>query len=224
VWSPTAEWLSYLTARGTPERPVINVVRPDGSGALTLGEGWNPTWSPDGNRIAATWWDGTRSVVTAIDIPSGVRTPLFVTDAPILALRWLPDDGFAFVAERGFTSTGDLRIVELSTGEERSLSSDLVVAPELSVSADGQWFVFTVREAEESDIYLAARQGGWARITTGASATRPAWRPTSGSAVPAEPATSPTASANASDAVPSCGAGSTDPPAGPSGPGTSSTD
>jgi Tol biopolymer transport system component len=190
-WSPTGEWLRYLTSRGIPERPVIHVVHPDGSGARMLGEGWNATWSPDGARIAATWWDGTLSTVTAIDIHSGVRVPLFATDAPILALRWLPDDGFAFVAERGASSTGDLRIVELSTGTEHSLTSDVAVTPDLSVSPDGQWLAFTVEGEEGSDIYFAARQGGWARVTSGAHATRPAWRPTSGSAALVEPVASP---------------------------------
>ena len=137
-WSPTGRWLRFLTARGMPERPVIHVVRPDGSGARSLGRGWNATWSPDGRRIATTWWDGASSSVTAIQIKTGARDWLFETDAHILALGWLPGDGLAFLAEHEASSTGDLRIVELSSGVVRSLTSGLAVTPDLTarVSAD----------------------------------------------------------------------------------------
>jgi Tol biopolymer transport system component len=176
-WSPTGRWLRFLTARGMPERPVTHVVRPDGSDARSLGTGWNATWSPDGRRIAATWWDGARSSITAIDIKTGAREGLFETDAPILALRWLPGDGLAFLAEREASSTGDLRVVELSSGVVRSLTSGLAVTPDLTVAPDGQWLAFTVTGDGTSDIYIASRQGGWARLTTTGDATRPAWKP-----------------------------------------------
>ena len=176
-WSPTGRWLRFLTSRGVPERPVIHVVHPDGSGARSLGTGWNATWSPDGRRIAATWWDGAHSSVTAIDIKTGAREGLFETDSPIIALRWLPGDGLAFLAEREASSTGDFRVVELSSGVVRSLTSGLAVTPDLTVSADGQWFAFTVTGEGTSDIYVASRQGGWAPLTTSGDATRPAWSP-----------------------------------------------
>ena len=176
-WSPTGRWLRFLTSRGVPERPVIHVVHPDGSGARSLGEGWNATWSPDGTRIAATWWDGARSSVTAIDIKTGARERLFETNAPIIALRWLPGDGLAFVAEREASSTGDLRVVDLSSGVVRSITSGLAVTPDLTVSPDGQWLAFTVTGDGTSDIYIASRQGGWAPLTTSGDATRPTWSP-----------------------------------------------
>ena len=176
-WSPTGRWLRFLTTRGIPERPVIHVVRPDGSDARSLGIGWNATWSPDGDRVAATWWDGARSTVTAIDVETAAREPLFETDAPIIALRWLPGEGLAFVAEREASSTGDLFVVELPSGIVRSLTSGLAVTPDLTVSPDGQWLAFTVTSDGKSDIYLASRQGGWAPVTTSADATRPAWGP-----------------------------------------------
>jgi Tol biopolymer transport system component len=176
-WSPTGRWLRYLTARGQPERPVIHIVHPDGSGARDLGEGWNAAWSPDGRRIASTWWDGARSRVTAVDIKTGATETLFETDAPIIALRWLPGDGLAFLSERDASSTGDLSVIELSDGVVRVLTSGLAVTPDLTVSADGQWLAFTMTADGASDIYVASRQGGWAPVTTSGDATRPAWQP-----------------------------------------------
>jgi Tol biopolymer transport system component len=176
-WSPGGRRLSVVTGEGDPERPIIHVVRPDGSSARDLGEGWNATWAPDGSRIAATWWDGTRTTTSAIDVMTGARQPLFEIDAPILALRWLPGDGLVFLAERDESSTGDLFVIELSTGALRSLTSGLAVTPDLSVSPDGEWLAFTVTADDVSDLYVASRQGGWFAATTNGRATRPAWRP-----------------------------------------------
>ena len=82
-----------------------------------------------------------------------------------------------FLAERDESSTGDLFVIELSTGALRSLTSGLAVTPDLSVSPDGEWLAFTVTADDRSDIYVASRQGGWFAATTNGRATRPAWRP-----------------------------------------------
>jgi Tol biopolymer transport system component len=165
-----------MSSPGATRNPVVHIVRPDGSDIRDLGVGWNATWSPDGRRIAVTWWDGTRSRVSATDIQSDAQETLFETDRPIIALRWLPGDGLAFVAERDASSTGDLSVIELTTGVMHVLTTDLAVTPDLTVSPDGQWLAFTVAADEASDIYVASRQGGWAPVTASGQATRPVWQ------------------------------------------------
>ena len=68
-------------------------------------------------------------------------------------------------------------MVELSVGSVRSLTSGLAVAPDLTVSPDGEWLAFSATLEGDTDIYLASRDGGWAPITTSGDATAPTWGP-----------------------------------------------
>ena len=137
------------------------------------------TWSPDGTRVATTWCDVNGCRVTATDVESGEAKTLFATDAPIGGLAWLPDDGLALVIGSGTPElSGDLYVVDLPDGSVRSLTSGLDVAPDLTVSPDGEWIAFSAVVDGRSDIYVASRDGGWAPITTSGDATASTWGPT----------------------------------------------
>ena len=76
------------------------------------------------------------------------------------AWRWLPDDGLAMVVGSGTPElAGDLYVVDLSDGSVRSLTSGLAVAPDLTVSPDGEWLAFTATVDGRTDIYVASRDG-----------------------------------------------------------------
>ena len=110
---------------------------------------------------------------------SGEAETLFATDAPIRGLAWLPDDGLALVIGSGTPElSGDLYVVDLPDGSVRSLTSGLGVAPDLTVSPDGEWIAFSAVVDGRSDIYVASRDGGWAPVTTSGDATAPSWGPT----------------------------------------------
>ena len=63
-WSPNREWVIYQTEEtASPDDPQVFIVRADGTTKLELTNddlrsGRNPVWSPDGNQIAAYFWDG----------------------------------------------------------------------------------------------------------------------------------------------------------------------
>ena len=178
-WSPTGEWLTVTEMSADDGMIHTTVIRPDGSEAHEVGPAWNATWSPDGTRVATTWCDVNGCRVTATDVESGEATTLFATDAPIGGLAWLPDDGLALVIGSGTPElSGDLYVVDLPDGSVRSLTSGLDVAPDLTVSPDGEWIAFSAVVDGRSDIYVASRDGGWAPITTSGDATASTWGPT----------------------------------------------
>ena len=156
------------------------VVRPDGSHERVLGSGWNATWSPDGRKVASTWTDGGVTTVSAVDIDSGETEELFAIEGDIATMRWLPGDIVAFV--RGDHDGGDLYAIDLADQTATSLTANLLVKPDLTVSPDGAWLAFSatptdVGVAESAGLYLASRDGGWRPLATGVDASMPAWLP-----------------------------------------------
>jgi Tol biopolymer transport system component len=49
-WSPDGRRIAFATGRSESES-AIAVVRADGSGLISIENGWNPSWSPDGRRL-----------------------------------------------------------------------------------------------------------------------------------------------------------------------------
>lgn len=63
-WSPDHEWVIYQTEEtAAPDDPQVFIVKADGTKKIELTNddhrsGRDPVWSPDGNQIAAYFWDG----------------------------------------------------------------------------------------------------------------------------------------------------------------------
>ncbi len=171
-WSPTGDRL--LIVDGS-EVPTVSTVRPEGTELRTVGEGELATWSPEGRRVAIASWDGTRTTITATSVLTGAADVLAAIASPIVAMRWLPRDGLAVVADRSGSGTGDLYVIELADGSVRSLTAGLAVHPDLSHSPDGAWLAFSAEDGAGQDVYVASRDGGWRPVTTSGDASMPAW-------------------------------------------------
>jgi Tol biopolymer transport system component len=52
TWSPTGERIAYVA--GT-SRPMLHVIRADGTHDLAIAPGTAPTWAPDGRKLAYSW-------------------------------------------------------------------------------------------------------------------------------------------------------------------------
>ena len=179
-WSPTGEWLLVLKEDVGDLAVAAAVVRADGSDERILGSGWNATWSPDGRKVASTWTDGGVTTVSAVDIESGQTEKLFAVDGDVADMRWLPGDTVAFV--RGGHDGGDLYAADLADESVTSLTADLLVKPDLTVSPDGAWLAFSATPTdaavvETRGLYLASRDGGWRPLVTGVDASQPDWAP-----------------------------------------------
>ncbi len=171
-WSPTGDRLLVVDRS---EVPSLSTLRPDGTDRRKVGEGELGAWSPDGRLVAVASWDGTRTTITATSVLTGAADVLATIASPIVAMRWLPRDGLAVVADRSGSGTGDLYVIELDDGSVRSLTAGLAVIPGLSPSPDGAWLAFAAEDEQGQDVYVASRDGGWRRVTTSGDASMPAW-------------------------------------------------
>lgn len=67
-WSPDSKWIIFES-----ERKII-VRRSDGTGgALEVGQGLEPCWSPDGTKIAFISWVGSQYIIKIIEVPESIK-------------------------------------------------------------------------------------------------------------------------------------------------------
>jgi TolB protein len=102
AWSPDGRQLAIESARvGGTQLSIISV---DGSGSRVLTEGSQPTWSPDGTRIAFIWGGGI-SVIDADGSNRGSLTHPGEREGDLYP-RWSPN-GNVIAYSRGSYSPGD---------------------------------------------------------------------------------------------------------------------
>jgi hypothetical protein len=169
LWSPTGD---HLLVEGAEEQ--LLVVEPDGAVVREIGPGRVGTWSPDGRRVAYVTSDDGGTRISALSVLTGEQDDL-VLSSPISAMRWLAHDELALLTDRDGSGYGDLYVIDLADGTVRSLTAGLDVRSDLSAAPDGEWVAFSAAGADGADIYLAARDGGWRRLTDSGHAAMPAW-------------------------------------------------
>jgi hemolysin type calcium-binding protein/WD40 repeat protein len=109
AWSPDEITLAYVT-RGTG--PEIHVIRVDGSGHRKVVDGAQPTWSPDGNRLAFT----RTTALYVIDLRTSETTRLAASGAS--DPDWSPRGNLIAFVRSGRRSTINV-IRPNGTGERR---------------------------------------------------------------------------------------------------------
>jgi Tol biopolymer transport system component len=113
IWSPAGGEIAFQAHRTEVSRPWINLVRPDGTGRRWLARGRNPTWSPDGRRLA--FIDISNRLVTMTRDGKRKRRVSRAGES-VVAAAWSPKgDTLAFVAGRPNRYGGLPRDLRLET-------------------------------------------------------------------------------------------------------------
>ena len=101
-WSPAGDWIAFHDQE--PHQAYISRVRPDGTGAERLTEGWRPIWSPDGRRIA---FERSPDAYTMRADGTGIRRVFRarVRKTSIAGMAWSPDGRQIAISTNEYEST-----------------------------------------------------------------------------------------------------------------------
>jgi len=172
-WSPDGTRIAFVRTRpgSGGAVPELALVDADGSDLRSLADAVDPDWSPDGRWIAASAWSSV-SALLLVDPDTGERLTLVRLEAQVPA--WSPDG-----ARIAFVSNGNLYVATVADGTWIQITSGIPVLPGRPAwSPDGAWLAFTVGAAPATDLFVIGAKGlGPWRLTTGAGAGDPDWRP-----------------------------------------------
>jgi len=165
---------------GRPVLLIVDVARPSDRTEIPfedLGEIYNPSWSPDGDRIVFSALKGGLSDLFLYTLSAGTLQQITADVFADLHPAWSPDGrAIAFATDR-FTSRvedlsfGPLRIglLDLGTGLIRSLPSDArqakQVSPQWSPSGDAVYFV-SDRDGISNVYRIELASGDLRRVTS----------------------------------------------------------
>lgn len=161
AWDASSARFAYTTV--TRGKPALTVVQMNDGGAsrtwllASMDEAWQPTWAPDGRRLAFAGVEGGVSDLYVVSLDDGAVQQL--TDDPFADLQpaWSPDGRrLAFVTDRFTTSLDTLALGEsrlaaltLADGRIEPLATG-VAGPVLNP----QW------DRDGAHVYLVARPDG----------------------------------------------------------------
>lgn len=173
AWDATSTRFAYTTVtRGQAALTVVDVGEGGGARHLpltTVDEAWQPTWSPDGRRVAFAGLSGGVSDLYVVELDGGAVQAL--TDDPFADLQpaWSPDGTrLAFVTDRFTTSLqalslGELRLAFLTLADRRvePIATGLsgpVLNPQWD--RDGSRLYVVARPDGVPNVFRVGRDGG----------------------------------------------------------------
>jgi Tol biopolymer transport system component len=198
-WSPDGKSIGFFSWRDFPgqeQRNELHVMAADGSQQVRLtdndAEDVEPTWSPDGTRIAFTSSrDGNPDIYVVAADGSGERR-LTTDPAPDEGPAWSPDGSrILFTSYRDgadplMLGSGNAEI--FTVRPDGSAPTNLTNDPDWdgypAWSPDGRQIAFSINNAVEFDLYVMNTDGTARRRLPGVAGANgiandccPAWRP-----------------------------------------------
>jgi Tol biopolymer transport system component len=185
-WSPDGSIIAFeadtVEDWRTCCRPQIWLVHADGSGLRLFADGWSPSWSPDGRRIA---FNNAHSQILVLNADG--TGPKQLTNQPIGAVHpsWSPDGGsIAFEIYADERGRNEIAVMNTDGGDLRNLTQGRGYYDQNPTwSPDGRQIVFQTAERGDDpdfEIGIMNRDGtGRANLTNDPlwSDLGPTWSP-----------------------------------------------
>ena len=199
-WAPDGAWLA-----GQPESAAVEiaVVGVDGQGFQVLAPGYDPAWSPEGDRITYVAVDEAGAYLREVYPKGGVIDTL--VEAP--ADTSLAAPALAADERRMFVRDGDLWMFDQQAGGASQVTDGLEIpggpaSDPLAITPDGAWVAFTNGAGDAAWVgMIRSDTGAYTTFPWAGPVMQPAWAPTGGRTATPPPAPSPDVTAT-TDATP----------------------
>ena len=133
----------------------------------------DPTWSPDGSKIAFV--SGVYCDIYVMDADGTNQTCLTNNASPIHAPRWSPDGSRIAYILNGLSR--DIYVIDTDGSNERNLTNNPADDFDPAWSPDGSKIAFVSERDGDGDIYVMNADGSGVVRLTDAGGSRPTWSP-----------------------------------------------
>ena len=176
-WSPDGLWLA-----GQPETPgnaEVAIVGADGQGFRVLAPGYDPAWSPSGDRITYALAEDSGASIRSVYLDDGEVEILVTAPAgsELSAPAWLPDGRLLYVQDGDIWMFDPGRNQPIRVTNGQSIHGGSNTDP-LAVAPSGDWVAYTNGVDAGALVELGSVDGstGMSFPWTG-PVTQPAWAP-----------------------------------------------
>lgn len=161
AWSPDGAWLSFPAVNTQAHVLEVNVVKPDGSERLSLGNGWAVSWSPKADLLA---FEASDDSIATVEIVAPDGTVRASSQEPYGTPVWSPDGRALAVG------TPERKGVTIVNADAETLST-LAITGVPAWSSDGR----RIAAVRGSTLRIAAISGGATHVAARGAEGVPLW-------------------------------------------------
>src|SRR5262249_44456420 len=156
--------------------PELIVDSLEGNEQINLGQGYDPSWSPDGRRLLYYSFDASGTHIAVWDGQTTMKIPILTHDSASVFPAMSPDDKLLVFGSMATNGTHQLVLADEKGKNIRQLPTARELSRQSSFSPDATRIAFLRGADPAALIMLALDSGKETVIATDAIHVRPIWR------------------------------------------------